>query len=91
MDKGMRLRNSWGYVAFERPSAWILLGVDREKRRVKEGIKALQVQREKDNTWASKSNSSIARLDLVGSSTNGPCPDSSNHKSFFDGAVSASK
>jgi hypothetical protein len=35
--------------------------------------------------------STIARLNLAGSSANGSCVDSSKQTSFFDGAVSASK
>lgn len=38
-----------------------------------------------------RTNSAMAALNLAGSSTNGSCPDSSNHESLFDGAVSASK
>ena len=38
-----------------------------------------------------RTKSTIARLNLAGSSTNGSCPDSSNQTSVFDGAVSASK
>jgi hypothetical protein len=40
---------------------------------------------------AGRTNSSIAALNLPGSSTNGSWPDSSNQTSSFEGAVSASK
>src|SRR5215207_7768245 len=38
-----------------------------------------------------RTNSAIAALNLVGSSTNGSWPDSSNQTSLFEGAVNASR